>query len=439
MLNGKFSYITKDNTEDFSIGLTLDNKENIRKKRKVVALAINNKKTFIESYFKVLDQENIPLILNPQIPLKKLQELSAQLKANELILDLDIKTNYKLPQLEIDSNAGHILCSSGTTSKTGSQKTFFFSFPKPIKNAIAHCDSLNIKKDKKVLFPLPITHSFGIIVGTYASIVRESHTYLYENTPGALTILSDLKKYHIDILYLTPSLARQMIKYAKRFKETIHCPEIISIGSSVLFKTELDDLKKVFPGSTFFYTYGLTEMGPRVASFDSSDLHSLTTNTSINLPLGKPIPGVSIRVNDDTGNELEVFSPYACDGFEHEYFGTNDRVEIETGEIYIQGRMDETIIHQGINIYPLEIEALLMQRDDIHDCALIGVPSKTYGEIPVLVLNNNTDEKEIFEFLAENLPSGHIPKKIIMGVDIPKTNLGKIQRNKIKESIGEIF
>ena len=164
MLTGKFSYIQQNEVSEFSISLSkseLDISSEV-KPRKIIALAISHKEDFIKKYFEIKKEGHIPLILNPEIPQKKLIELAKEKDSHVLKLDDNKVIAFESPI--VDSPAGHILCSSGTTSKSGTQKSFFFSFPKPLKNANAHCESLNIKANKKVLFPLPITHSFGVVV-----------------------------------------------------------------------------------------------------------------------------------------------------------------------------------------------------------------------------------------------------------------------------------
>lgn len=358
--------------------------------RQVELLAEVNKKSLISKYFELLNSGKIPFIINPHIPEKKIT-LESQ--------------DYPL---------GHILCTSGTTSEAGRIKSFFFSLEQAIENAEAHNRSLDIKKGANILFPLPFYHSFGVVVGLLGS--QDRNLYFQQSPMGAMQIFKHL--FQIDVLYLTPSLVRQMIKYAPRIKEPISQPKKISIGSSVLFEDEAFQLQQIFPEAELFYTYGLTEMGPRVSTHKLEQLKPIHRHLS----LGAALSGINWEVRDKI---LYIDTPFACHDVARP-FKTNDIVLNQNGDFIIQGRSDDTIIFQGKNIYPEEIESILP-----YSCALIGIPHQLYGEVPFLIVEEEIADHIIWDLLAAKFPQDYLPKKILTGENIPKTSMGKIKRREL--------
>ena len=375
-------------------------------------------------------QGDIPLVLNPKIPTEVLNQIAITQKANTII--------YNNESIKLECNGysthpeGHILCSSGTTSISGTPKKFFFPLLSPFENAKAHYESFNTTQIKNILFPLPFSHSFGIVVGVWGGLINQAETYFYQEAFSVNNILNDIRDKNIDLLYLSPSLARQIIKFSKRYKQKIISPQIISIGSSTFYQSEMMELSEIFPETQFYYTYGLTEMGPRVSTYkvNLSELKS----ESLSLPLGTPLRGVEWEVS----NTLKIKSLYCESNLKDSYFNTQDSVFLKDDNIFINGRVDDVIIHQGINIFPNEVETLLLTHESVQECALIAESSKLYGEIPVLVINSDLSLENIHSFLKQNLPPSHIPKKVYFGIEIPKTSLGKIQRELLKKMISEL-
>jgi len=110
------------------------------------------------------------------------------------------------------------------------------------------------------------------------------------------------------------------------------------------------------------------------------------------------------------------------------------------GYFYITGRKKEMIIQGGENIYPKEIEEALYKHTGISECAIVGIPDKSYGEVVgafVIPKEGVTLEaKDIRAYLREKIANYKMPKVIEFVTAFPKTATGKIQKNKIVENYG---
>lgn len=407
---------------------------------KIIALALENAIALFKNYQNTVSVGNIPLILNPSIPLEKLKEMSALLGADELLTNDD---HIILQGKSHDLISGqHILCSSGTTSKGVVGKKFVFNVNAAIANGRAHLNSIGIHTPQKILLPMPVTHSFGLVGGLLASVYGGHSLYTFNSSAVSASLLLDAVRTHqIDHLYLTPSLLKMMVKFLKRSQ--IETPKLssISIGSSLLFTDDLLQLMSYFPKTRFYFTYGLTEMGPRAFTFDAGTGENpqafLKEHPASPVPIGMPIEGIEYKIEND---ELILSSPYQAINFANEFYATSDRADLTSVGVRVHGRMDFTIIKSGINIYPAEVEALLSEFSEVIDCALIPQKSESYGQVPVLLLYTISASDDLIarvtEHLKINLPSAHLPSRIVLrNKDFPRTSMGKIKVNALIEEL----
>jgi long-chain acyl-CoA synthetase len=395
-------------------------------------VSYSDKYDFIKNYITCLNDNKTPVVVNSGLPELIKQNIYNKIKNNYL--------NNKSDRSKVKKSLGHILCSSGTTSQDGIPKSYFFEIDKSLMNAKAHYDSLNINEELSVLFPLPLSHSFGVVVGILGSFVTASHTYIYDQMPSPVSLVKDVEKYNIDLLYLTPTMVRMILKLKKFIKLKGDGPRFISIGSSPLYKNELLELMDMFKKSEIFFTYGLTEAGPRVATLSCGNFNNknIALENSNLLPLGKPLVGVEFKFD----NNLFIKSDYA---YLSDFFDSEDKIDKSLENIYLKGRADYVIISGGVNIYPDEVEALVDNISGVERSCLVGLTSKLYGEVPVLcyVRNDKVDSPSqdmksiINDTLVKKLPSTHVPHDIIELNNIATTSLGKVMRSKVVSMLKE--
>ncbi|RYG30074.1 MAG: malonyl-CoA synthase, partial [Burkholderiales bacterium] len=179
--------------------------------------------------------------------------------------------------------------------------------------------------------------------------------------------------------------------------------------------------------------------------------------------VGPPLPGVELRIAEaESGTVLprgevgivEVKGPnvfkgywqmpektaaeFRADGF----FITGDMGVIdEQGYVQLVGREKDLIISGGLNVYPAEVEAVLDEREDVAEAAVIGVPHPDLGEAVVAVLRPNGlfDGQAIRAALRKELAGFKVPKEIIAVEDLPRNTMGKIQKKLLREQYAGLF
>jgi fatty-acyl-CoA synthase len=205
-------------------------------------------------------------------------------------------------------------------------------------------------------------------------------------------------------------------------------------------------------GVVFKQGYGLTEVGVNCFAMTVDD--SLRKRGSI----GKPLMMTAARLVDPEGRdvapgevgELLLRGPHVCQGYWNDaeataaaldaggWFHTGDLARADQdGFFYIAGRRKDMFISGGVNVYPAEIEAELLQHPAIADAAVVGVPHETWGEIGVafVVLRPGAPmaAAPFADFLQQRLARYKIPRDFVIVDALPRTAYGKVQKAQLKE------
>jgi long-chain acyl-CoA synthetase len=174
--------------------------------------------------------------------------------------------------------------------------------------------------------------------------------------------------------------------------------------------------------------------------------------------VGLPIPGISVKILDEDGNELapgEVGYIYvsALSGFRFEYHNAVDKTAAtwrgdfytvgdlgsvdEDGFLYIADRRVDLVISGGVNIYPAEIEGVLADHPDVVDSAVFGLPDEKMGQKVHALVELRPDatvtEEELLTFLGERLAKFKLPRSIELVAELPREPSGKVLKRQLRE------
>jgi acyl-CoA synthetase (AMP-forming)/AMP-acid ligase II len=171
--------------------------------------------------------------------------------------------------------------------------------------------------------------------------------------------------------------------------------------------------------------------------------------------VGPPAPHQELEIVDAAGNpcpvgvegEITVGGPQMAVGYLRED-GAIEPVRgkrIKTGDLGIRdadgfirvtGRSKDLIIRGGVNIAPLEIDEVLLKHAGILDAAAVGVPDRIYGEevvCYVVAKDPALTEASVIEHCRRHLPSAKTPKQVFIVAELPKSDRGKVLRDKLRE------
>ena len=182
---------------------------------------------------------------------------------------------------------------------------------------------------------------------------------------------------------------------------------------------------------------------------------NVITDRKFNGTIGIPVPSVDIIVVDDNGEtvgynqsgEMCIKGPNITSGYFNKdntndftkdgYFRTGDIISMdERGYITLLDRKKDMILVSGFNVFPNEIESVMLGCKGIVECAVIGIPDDHQGEavkIYIVPADNNVSKSDIKEFAIDNLTGYKCPRHIEFVSELPKSNVGKVLRQKLRE------
>jgi acyl-CoA synthetase (AMP-forming)/AMP-acid ligase II len=202
---------------------------------------------------------------------------------------------------------------------------------------------------------------------------------------------------------------------------------------------------------SLFEVYGSTELGVNTMLMPDDQMRKPGS-------CGKPIPGVEIKLFDDDGNEVTepmqpgelyvlsdaTFATYYKDPDKYEkgkrgdYMSVGDIAYVDDeGFYYICDRKNDMIISGGVNIYPAEIEAVLVAHPDIADAAVFGIPDEEWGEAVHAVITTynggDVEQSGLETFCREHLAGYKVPRSHVVMKEIPRSASGKILKRELRE------
>jgi len=223
----------------------------------------------------------------------------------------------------------------------------------------------------------------------------------------------------------------------------------LAYGGARIPRPVLERALRIFRKAGFVNAYGLTETASTVAVLTPQDhraaMASADPATRDRLgSVGRAIPGIEFQIRTDDGQILgtgqaglvfvrgaQISGEYGgesvldADG----WFPTRDRGHLDAdGYLFIEGRVDDTIIRGGENIAPAEIEDVLMSYPGISEAAVVGVPDPEWGQRLVAVVVGEGDVAEIRQWVRDRLRSAKTPDEVVFRAELPKTDTGKLLR-----------
>ncbi len=362
--------------------------------------------------------------------------------------DLISKQLPRVPHGAIPHDIAILQYTGGTT---GTPKGALLSHKNIVANVIQlRCFYSNVRDGgERVLSVLPFFHIYGQTVGLNFPLYTGATVILLPTfTPAE--VLKAINQYKITILPGIPSLYTALLCQKDIGKYDLTCLKICVSGASPLPLKVIKDFFEV-TGVELIEGYGLTEASP-VTHFNP--LHCKKRFGCIGIPL----PDTDCKIVDlnernrevspgEVG-ELCIKGPQVMQGYWMKPEETADSLRddwLHTGDIAmmdhdgyfsIVDRKKDMILVEGYNVYPREIDEILITHPKVREAAVIGIPDQLRGEtvkaFVVLKRGEFASEKEIISFCKERLVKYKVPRYIEFTEELPKTLVGKVCRRILK-------
>jgi long-chain acyl-CoA synthetase len=297
-----------------------------------------------------------------------------------------------------------------------------------------------------VLAALPLAHSFGLNGALLAPLLAGAAVALLDRfTPEAA--LGALSRHRVTVLPAVATMFKRILEV--RDLSMTACASLrLAVSGASPCPWDLAQAWRERTGVRILRGYGLTELF-RPISYLADD--------AVDLPdaMGRPVPGVEVRVVDDAATAVEVGdvgelwirSPAALDGYfrspaetaavlQHGWFRTGDLATVSSeGFVSIVGRKKELILRGGYSVTPGEIETALLGHPAVAEAAVIGIPHAELGEevaaFVTLRPGAQADSRELIAFGRERLASFKYPRQVWIVADLPKSATGKILKSRL--------
>jgi len=301
--------------------------------------------------------------------------------------------------------------------------------------------------DEVVLSPLPLYHIFAFTVNCLAMMALGAKTVLVTNPRDMKSLVKEFKTNKITTMTGVNTLFNALINN-EEFKE-LDLDLRVTVGGGMAVQQIVSEKWKEVTGCVLSEGYGMTEASPVVTVNPIDGTAKMNT-------IGMPIPSTDVAIFGEKNEmlpvgevgELRVKGPQVMKGYYNRpeetakcfidgWLCTGDMAIMqEDGFFKIVDRKKDMIIVSGFNVFPNEIEDVLAMHPKVLEVAAIGVPHEKSGEcVKVFIVKKEKSlkEDELIQYARENLTGYKVPKHVEFIKELPKSNVGKILRRKLRD------
>lgn len=301
---------------------------------------------------------------------------------------------------------------------------------------------------ENVVTALPLYHIFALTVNCLLFLELGGQNLLITNPRDIPGFVKSLSKFPFTAITGVNTLFNALLNDAQ-FNKLDFSTLRLSAGGGMAVQKAVAERWEKLTGHYLLEGYGLTECSPLV----SVNPYDITEHTG---SIGLPVPSTDVRVVDDQGNdvvpgepgELWIRGPQVMAGYwqrpdateevlKNGWLLSGDIVTVDAqGFIRIVDRKKDMILVSGFNVYPNEIEDVLMQHPKVREAAAIGVPSDLSGEaVKVCIVKKDASltKEELLDHCRRQLTGYKVPKIIEFRDELPKSNVGKILRRELRD------
>ncbi|HEX4498182.1 MAG TPA: AMP-binding protein, partial [Thermoanaerobaculia bacterium] len=330
-----------------------------------------------------------------------------------------------------------LLYTSGTTGKSKGAEITHDNVLATVTSLLAAWDW---QADDALLLALPLFHTHGLVVGLHCALAAGATVLLRRRFDAAEAAAELLAGDPPSLFFGVPTMYGRLVEELRVRRQRgepldLSRVRLFCSGSAPLSGETFAAFREL-TGHEILERYGMTETGMNLSNLYAGARRPGT--------VGVPLPGVSIRIVDE---ELQVrggnvFAGYwrapekTAASFVHDdlgwrWFKTGDlaRQDRETGFITLLGRRHELIITGGFNLYPREVEEVLVTFPGVREAAVVGRPHADWGEVPIAFLATDApvDAAELIAFCKSQMAGFKVPREIRFVEALPRNALGKVE------------
>lgn len=351
-----------------------------------------------------------------------------------------------------DLEGGEMAVLQYTSGTTGTPKGAMLSH----RNLLANQDQaqgtrLRVEEGDVVLCALPLFHIYALNVAMALPLSRGATVLLHERF-DAVQSLHDIERHRVSVIVGAPPMFIAWLNTPGVTDADLASVRFAVSGASPLPPEVLERFLDEF-GIGIYEGYGLTETSPLLTAPDPGERPRAGS-------VGQPVPGVELRIVDDSGAEVpegdpgEVWArgPNVFSGYWQKpketaevldpdgWLRTGDIGYLEDGRLHLVDRKKDLVIVSGFNVYPREVEEVLVRHPKVAQAAVVGVPHPYTGEavkaVVVLRPGEEATAHEIIDFCSGSLARFKCPEVVEFVPELPTLDSGKVLRRALKGNTG---
>jgi malonyl-CoA/methylmalonyl-CoA synthetase len=342
-----------------------------------------------------------------------------------------------------------------TSGTTGRSKGASLTHRNLASNAIALVEAWGFTRGDVVLHALPIYHVHGLFVAVHCALLAGARLLWLPkfDARDVAGLLPDAT-----VMMGVPTFYTRLLAQQEFTREASRNIRLFISGSAPLLPETFEAFRER-TGQTILERYGMTETG----MITSNPLGGVRAPGTV----GRPLPGIAVRIVDDTGSActqgafgaVEVRGPNVFAGYWRMPEKTRDEFTVDgwfrTGDVgewvadgdardYLRlvGRAKDMIISGGLNVYPKEIEERIDGLPGVAESAVIGVPDPDFGESVTAVVvakpGHAIDETAVIRALKAEIAAFKVPKRVHLVAELPRNAMGKVQKNLLREQYARV-
>ncbi|KPK60896.1 MAG: long-chain fatty acid--CoA ligase [Gammaproteobacteria bacterium SG8_31] len=319
-----------------------------------------------------------------------------------------------------------------------------------VLQARAWCGDLLTVGEDVVITALPLYHIFSLTANCLMFTALGGNNVLITNPRDFPGFVKELGKYPFTFISGVNTLFNALL-HTPGFDQVDFSHMKIALGGGMAVQKAVSDHWKKVTGQPILQAYGLTETSP-AACINPPTAREFTGS------IGLPIPSTEVSIREEDGRELGlgevgeicIRGPQVMAGywqrpeetektmFPGGWLRTGDMGRMdEQGFIFITDRKKDMILVSGFNVFPNEIEDVVVEMEGVLEAAAVGIPDEKSGEVVKLFVvrkDPNLTEQQVLAFCREKLTGYKRPKSVVFRDELPKTNVGKILRRALRDS-----
>ena len=314
-----------------------------------------------------------------------------------------------------------------------------------------------INPEDVLLHAAPITHGSGLYM---FPLLARGAANAFPSTPSfdPPKIFAAIERYRVTTMFLAPTMVNMLVASPDKSEYDLASLHTVVYGGGPMYAENTLEAMKAF-GNIFVQIFGLGEAPMAITTLPKEE-HVVENQPGRLQRLssaGREFTGVRMCIVNDEDREVPqgemgeivVRSDLVMKGYWNNPEATSESLRggwLHTGDLgyldqdgylFITDRKKDMIISGGANIYPREIEEVIIQHQTVAEVAVIGVPDPHWGEsVKALVVTRadaQTDEEEIIEYCRQNLASYKKPSSVEFLSSLPKNAYGKVLKRELRE------